>query len=434
MNLKLQFTQYSRAFGSGLRAALFSLVRTRMALITVAAIIAITLCSLSSGTSYADYLYYGSGTGGVGVIDTTTNTQVKTIPFNGDLLTISPDGNYLYVLAETVSGVTVTSSVLNVISCIDGTLAASVNLGTAYVWAINIDSSGQFVYLDVANLNISSAYISSVVVVGTATNTINRTITLPFPAYGQLYISPDEKHAYAINYNDATQIGVIDLNSGDLLSTFTLHYTDTDTSGNSATATWQAAFVNITPDSSRAYVSGVPVLSKPLSNFTDNTLALEINTTSNAIVGNLQAPPEAYNFNYSSRNIAIAFSHDSQTGALFGPDNFVVPIFNTTSNAYTTIWAGGNATNTVNSADFTSDNQTLYITGWFRGVSSFNLLTNQWSTIVQQDFLGGLAIGPPPGSGPPSETAKSLGSPCDGPGRCPTGDPTMLAQGIALRP
>jgi len=126
----------------------------------------------------------------VAVINTTTNTVVKTIPVGQQPIgvSVSPDGSSVYI-TNTID------NTVSVISTASLSVTATIHVGN-YPWCICASPDGSKVY-------VSNTRGNSISVISTVTNNVIATIALTdIPS--DLCVSPDGSRLYVTNYNNGS--------------------------------------------------------------------------------------------------------------------------------------------------------------------------------------------------------------------------------------
>jgi YVTN family beta-propeller protein len=250
--------------------------------------------------------------GSVFVIDTASNTVLGNpipVPVGSGGIAITPDGTRVYVA---ISGPVPCCGSVSVIDTANNTVVGSpipVGAGSVDV-AITPDGTRAYV---VNEGFTATGFVGTVSVINTATNTVSGS---PIPvgiAPGAIAITPDGTRAYVTNnrngfVQDGT-LSVIDTTSNTLLGTI---FVATDL----VAADLQG--IAITPDGSRAYVTGT-LESNPAKGFVS-----VIDTATNTVVGS-PIPVDAF-------PLGIAITSDG-TRAYFTDGNFdTVSVIDTTTN------------------------------------------------------------------------------------------------------
>jgi YVTN family beta-propeller protein/VCBS repeat-containing protein len=175
------------------------------------------------------YVTLNGRSGSVSVIDTATNTVIRTIPVGEGPrgLTVSPNGSRAYV-TNSVSGSlsvidTATNTVIKTIGVGDlpGGVAVSPNGGRAYV---------------------TNAFSDSVSVIDTATNTVVKSVGVGDGPQG-VAVSPNGSRAYVTNASSSGSVSVIDTATNTVIQTI-------------AVGDYPAG-VAVSPNGSRAYVTNL---------------------------------------------------------------------------------------------------------------------------------------------------------------------------------
>jgi YVTN family beta-propeller protein len=164
--------------------------------------------------------------GNVNVIDLATQTIVTSIGvgFRPEGLSVSPDGNRVYV-ANTFS------NDVSVIDVATQTVTATIGVGS-FPFGVGVSPDGSRVYVS----NYRSATVS---VIDAATNTVSTTIGVGDSPRG-LIVSPDGSRVYVANYESST-VSVIDAATNTVTATIGVERFPYG--------------VNVSPDGSRVYVT-----------------------------------------------------------------------------------------------------------------------------------------------------------------------------------
>lgn len=190
----------------------------------------------TDSASYPQKYSYGYVT----VVDTTTNTIIKTIQVYGwhQAIAITPDGGYVYVLTTTLSG----SSTIHIIdTTTDTRLSRSINMGqycTGSGSDIAFTPNGAYAY-------VVCGY-SYVKLIDTASMTLVGNIYTGGLWHQGVAITPDGSRAYVSNGNSDT-VSVLDLSTNGVIATI-------------GVAPFPRA-VAVSKDGTRVYVAGAYVIS-----------------------------------------------------------------------------------------------------------------------------------------------------------------------------
>jgi autotransporter-associated beta strand protein/YVTN family beta-propeller protein len=128
--------------------------------------------------------------GTVSVINTATNSVVSSIPvgFSPTGITVTPNGQYVYVANMNNQGV---SGTVSVISTATNTVVSTIAVGAAPI-GVSVTPDGKYVYVSNSNIGRSGPLVGIVSVISTATNTVVGSIpvgTVPL-SFGS-FISPN---------------------------------------------------------------------------------------------------------------------------------------------------------------------------------------------------------------------------------------------------
>lgn len=275
---------------------------------------------------------YTAGSGGVAVLDATTDLTVTTIPISGAYeLAVTPDQSHIYVADAGSNSVSVINTASNAVT-------ATIPVGS-FPDGVAITPDGALVY--VANNGGNSPNSNTVSVINTGTNTVVSTITVG-PAPFLPKVTPDGTHVYVSNQNNT--ISVIDTSTNTVSSTIQLsaeatglafspngafaYVGENTTPGNVAvlaipsnkvvttiplgTGTGAPIKVAITPDGAFVYVT----------NLGSNNVSV-ISTATNSAVATIPAGKEPY---------AVAVSPDGSHVYVGNVDGSTMSVINTATN------------------------------------------------------------------------------------------------------
>jgi YVTN family beta-propeller protein len=197
--------------------------------------------AITPNGSYAYVANVGSGT--VSVIKTSTDTVVKTVEVGGvpEGVAITPNGNYAYVTTGVHPGT------VSVIKTSTNTLVKTVTVGSDPV-AVAITPNGNYAYV----ANDGSGTVS---VVNTSTNTVVKTVTI-LGGPDALAITPNGSDAYVSRGNVDVQV----------IKTSTDSVVNTVNAGNAPDG------VAITANGNDAYVTDIGSRSVSVINTSTNTV------------------------------------------------------------------------------------------------------------------------------------------------------------------
>jgi YVTN family beta-propeller protein/autotransporter-associated beta strand protein len=252
----------------------------------------------------------GSGSGSVSVIDVMARTIVNTIPASGNPqgLTISPNGQFLYITNTTNNTISVIATATNQV------VGSPIAVGTNPV-GVAVSPDGTTLYVT----NITSDTVS---VINATTRAVTTTVAVGTSPFG-VSVSPDGSKAYIVNEAGGGTVSVINTATQTVIATIGI--------GGAPLS------VAITPDGTRAYVANqsgsVSVIDTatesviatiPISNgaagvaitpngslayVTTGNQTLIIDTVTNAVIGSVNTPiPGAVNVGtgFLGPNIIVA--------------------------------------------------------------------------------------------------------------------------------
>ncbi|MGD0709968.1 MAG: T9SS type A sorting domain-containing protein [Bacteroidales bacterium] len=186
----------------------------------------------------------------VRVINTATNTVTAYIPVgeNPVGIAVSPDGNWVYVTNGSYS----MGNTVNVINSIADTVSATITVGTQ-PYGVAVSPNGSWVYVT----NDSSYTVS---IINTATKSVSATIT-GFSAPVGISVSPDGSKIYVAN-NLSNTVSVIDSATNTVSATIAVGLGPTG--------------VSVSPDGSKVYVTNWEANTVSVINSTTNTVSATI--------------------------------------------------------------------------------------------------------------------------------------------------------------
>ena len=195
-------------------------------LLVIVAMILIT--SMASATTTGPYAYItNSGDKTVSVIDTQSNTVIATIPVGGipGGVAVSPDGNKIYVTSYNITSSLANDNGKGIVSVIDGatnTVTATVSVGF-YPTGVTVSPDGNKIY-------VTNSKDNDVSVVNTQTNAVIATIPVGLDPRG-VAVNPDGNKIYVINnnyngsdpgYHGNGTVSVIDAATNKVIATLTV--------------------------------------------------------------------------------------------------------------------------------------------------------------------------------------------------------------------
>jgi YVTN family beta-propeller protein len=151
------------------------------------------------------YAYIGTGDGRVIVIDVSTNRIVQTIELEVGIwdIALAPDGKHLYA----TTGIEKIFIIDTAANAVTATLS---DFGSRSLTGIAITSDGNYAY-------VTDTWSDTVLVLNTATNTVDKTITVGQGAR-EVAFAPDGKHAYVTCDTDSSgtagTVWVLSINGG----------------------------------------------------------------------------------------------------------------------------------------------------------------------------------------------------------------------------
>jgi YVTN family beta-propeller protein len=251
------------------------------------------------------------------VINTTTNTVSTVIAFSSPIIAavgvaITPDGNQAYITA-TSSGSP--PAVVIVVSTATDTINTFIDLSYNYPTGIAITPDGTTAYI--AHNNVAGP----VSVIDCANNTVSTTITVGSNPVG-VAISPDGATAYVTNSGSGT-VSVIDVSTNTVSATITVGSVPNPT------------YISITPDGTTAYVINPGSNSISPITLSTNTVGTAITVGSTPIAfGQFIQPfnqPNPPNYNYLAGGLINKFRNGTMDIWQRGTSAITV----STSGAYT---------------------------------------------------------------------------------------------------
>ena len=200
----------------------------------------------------------------VSVVDIATDKVVGTIdvPFNPEVVAVTPDGSKIY-MAKQGNISAGHDSDISVIDTATNTITANVFVGS-YPWGIAVTPDGTKVYLTISN-DYSNPFPNTVSVIDTATDTVVSKVNVGSQPC-DVAVTPDGKKAYVTDWNNT--VSVID----------TATNTITDTLNIDSAPDENLFKIKISPDGKKAY----------LINDCGDTVSI-IDTTTNTITATVTA-------------------------------------------------------------------------------------------------------------------------------------------------
>jgi YVTN family beta-propeller protein len=297
------------------------------------------VCALSNHLSAAVLAYVSnSGSNSVSVIDTSTNSVIRTIPvgFFPTDIDSSPTGSFIYVPLYS-------DNVVDVINTSTDTLMAGIALpqGSKPI-SVAIAPNGQAYVTNFSNTTISQIDPSTMMV-----STIFPVGAI-FPI--NMAITPNGLEGYVVNAVGPKNVKVVNLSTNTLTATIT--------------TSQQSMGVAITPDSSTVYVTN------PLS----NTVSV-ISTATHAVTATISLPANSYPRGVEvTPNGAFAYVVNQGTST--------VSVINTSTNTITTTITLPSNQDPFNIA-FTPDGTLAYVSLTLgNSVAVINTSTNTVTTTV----------------------------------------------------
>jgi len=143
------------------------------------------------------HVYVASGSRTVSVLATNSNAVIATIQTPANLgavmrITVAPDGKRAYV----------TSSIptLGVLDTATNTISATIVVGNTQLEGVAFSPDGKHAYIAGTDEDLHSLFdsVGKMVVIDTATNTVEHAVPIPHTRLWEVAVSPDGKHAYFV--------------------------------------------------------------------------------------------------------------------------------------------------------------------------------------------------------------------------------------------
>ena len=361
---------------------------------------------------------YIAGGGVFQVFDTSSNQITQTLNALGAYdygLGVSPNGQSVYV-SNYQDANDLLGAAISIYDAQTQTFGMSIPFTTAQPGYLKVDPGGQYLY--VATNPPGQFTTTGIAVVSTTSNSIVRTLNLPFPALNirGLSITPDARYAYEISATDQTQLAKVDMSTGQVLSTFSLGYTYVDDQGMHHNVTWKASGMEFTSDGTKAYVQG-----DGFSGGDPVTALVAMSTSSNSVVTNMEVSPILRQQN----DFAGALVCGSLTKC-YVVDKFNGSLAFAIDTNTNTFGASISAGLVVQGGAFTPDGRFLYLAPFESAMRVIDTATDQVIALIQNaEFQTVLSIAP----APLAASGKSLGSACDISNGCAAGDPITIGTG-----
>jgi YVTN family beta-propeller protein len=167
---------------------------------TVIATVPVGSLAFGSGIAISPdgkHVYVASGSHTVSVLATHSNAVIATIQTPANLgavmrITVAPDGKRAYV----------TSSIptLGVLDTATNTISATIVVGNTQLEGVAFSPDGKHAYIAGTDEDLNSLFdsVGKMVVIDTATNTVEHAVPIPHTRLWEVAVSPDGKHAYFV--------------------------------------------------------------------------------------------------------------------------------------------------------------------------------------------------------------------------------------------
>ena len=248
----------------------------------------------SAATVHYAYVV-NSLSGSVSVINTATNTVVKTVKVaaasrdsqHGPLgVAVTPNGSYAYVTV----GHGYSAGSVSVIEIATNTVVKTVKVGNLPL-GIAVTPNGKYAY----TANLLSGSVS---VINTATNTVVKTVKVHSPR--AIAVTPNGKYAYTAN-GDGASVSVINTATNTVVKTLKV---DSRYGGS-------ASWIAITPNGKYAYV---PLLDTRYGDNGPDDLVNIISTATNTVVKNITVDPRPFGVAVTPNGTYAYITHSSTQG------------------------------------------------------------------------------------------------------------------------
>jgi YVTN family beta-propeller protein len=128
----------------------------------------------------------------VSVVATATNAVVATIRTPASRIAVAPDGKHAYVTDDFPT--------VGVLDTATNTISATIVVGNTSLEGVAFSPDGKHAYIAGTDDDLNSLFdsVGKMVVIDTATNTVEHAVPIPHTSMREVAVSPDGKHAYFV--------------------------------------------------------------------------------------------------------------------------------------------------------------------------------------------------------------------------------------------